>query len=95
MESLKKVKKLAAQLLYIIENTGTVHSTLAHSAVIMPVVDDVVDDKVIVVLSWGEKMELDDNPEDLAGNITSKKPGGDKVYLTQVRRSSCARRSFP
>ena len=32
-------------------------------------------------------MELKDNPEDAAGHITSKKPGGEKVHLTQVHES--------
>ena len=88
VESLKKAKQPVAQLLYIIENTGTVHNTPAQSAVNTPVVGDVVDDKVVPGLSWGKRMELEDNPEDLAGNITSEKPGGDKVHLTQVHEST-------
>ena len=61
MGSLRKAKQLAAQLPYIIENTGMVHSTPAQSAVITPVVGDDVDDKVVAGLSWGETMELEDN----------------------------------
>ena len=88
VESLKKAKQPVAQLPYIIENTGTVHSTPAQSAVNTPVVGDVVDDKVVPGLSWGKRMELEDNPEDPAGNITSEKPGGDKVHLTQVHETT-------
>ena len=88
VESLKKTKQLVAQLPYIIEYTGTVHSTLAQSALNMPVVGDVVGDKVIIGLSGGERMKLEDNPEDPASNITGKKPGGDKVNLTQVHEST-------
>ena len=87
VESLN-TKQLVAQLPYIIENTGTVHSTPAQSVVNTPVVGDVVDDKVITGLSWGERMELEDNAEDPAGNITSVSPGGDKVHLTQVHEST-------
>ena len=84
MKSLKKAKQLAAQLPVDIENTGTVHSTSVQSTVIMPVVSDVVNDEVIAGLSYGEKMELKDDPKDPADDTTSEKPEGDKVYLTQV-----------
>ena len=53
-----------------------------------PVIGDVVDNKVVAELSWGERMELEDDPKDPAGNITSEYPGGDKVYLTQVHKST-------
>ena len=62
VESLKKAKQPVAQLPYIIENTGTVHSTPAQSAVNTPVIGDVVDDEVVAGLSWGERMELEDDP---------------------------------
>ena len=51
VESLKKAKQLVAQLPYIIENTGMVHSTLAQSIVNTPVIGDVVDDEVVAGLS--------------------------------------------
>ena len=88
VESLKKAKQPVAQLPYIIENTGTVHSTPAQSAVNTPVIGDVVDDEVVAGLSWGERMELEDDPEDPAGNVTSEKPEGDEVHLTQVHEST-------
>lgn len=50
----------------------------------MPVAGNDVDDQVIPGLSWGKRMELEDQLKDLAGNITSKKPGGDQVPLTLV-----------
>ena len=85
MESLKKAKQPVAQLLCIIHNTGTVHSTLAHIAMITPVAGDVVNDKVADSLSWGKSMELEDSLADPAGIITSEKAGGDKVHgVTQV-----------
>ena len=88
VESLKKAKQLVAQLPYIIENTGTVHSVLVQSTVNTPVVSDVVKDKVIIGLSWGKRMKLEDDPKDPAGNITSEILGGDKVHLTQVHKST-------
>ena len=53
VESLKKAKQPVSQFSYIIENTGSVHSTPAQSTMDTPVVGDVVDDKVIAGLSWG------------------------------------------
>ena len=85
VESLKKAKQPVAQLLYIIQNTGIVHSTLAHSAMITPVAGDVVNDKVVDSLSWGKRMELEDDLADPAGIITSEKAADNKVHgVTQV-----------
>ena len=48
-----------------------------------PVVGDDVDDEVITGLSWGKRMELEDDLKDPAGIITNEIPGGDKVHLTR------------
>ena len=39
----------------------------------MPVVGYNVGDKVVAALFWGERMELEDDLEDPAGNITNEK----------------------
>ena len=44
-----------------------------------PVLGDDVNDKVVAGLSWGERMELEGDLEDPAGNITDEKPGGDSL----------------
>ena len=49
------------------------------------VVGDDVNDKVVAGLSLGERMVLEDDLEDPAGNITDKKPGGDRIYLDSTK----------
>ena len=75
-------------MLYIIDNTGTIHITPVQSAVITPVAGDVVDEEVITGLSWAKRMELEYELDDSTSNISSEKPGGDKVHLTQVHNST-------
>ena len=64
---------------------GVVQSTAAHSAVLTPENGDDEDDTVVptLKLSWGERMELEDEQD-----TTSDRPGGEKLRLTQVHRDT-------
>ena len=72
----------AAQL-PVAPGTGVVQSTTAHSAALTPVNAD-NEDGIVTRLTWGERMELEDENEDR--NSSMDRPGGDKVRLTKVHQ---------
>ena len=69
--------------------SGVVPSTTAHSAAFTPVTnnsDNADEERIVTRLTWGERMELEDETEDRDGSMDH--PGSDKVCLTQVHKST-------
>ena len=63
--------------------------TTAHSAAFTPVTnssDNADEERIVTRLTWGERMELEDEMEDRDGSMD--RPGSDKVRLTQVHKST-------
>ena len=89
VEELKRgniARNQAAQL-PVAPGTGVVQSTTAHSAALTPVnADNADEDGIVTRLTWGERMELEDENEDRDSSMD--RPGGDKVCLTKVHQST-------
>ena len=61
--------------------SGVVPSTITHSAAFTPVTtnnsDNADEEGIVTRLTWGERMELEDETEDCNGSMD--RPGSDKV----------------
>ena len=69
--------------------SGVVQNITAHSAALMPVnnnADNADEEDIVTRLTWGKRMELEDETENCSSPMDH--PGGDKVCLNQVLKST-------